>query len=242
MNRHHSVVCIGLLLLLLQARPDAIGEVDRLFGYGADLARERQVLGILESALNSDTNNYQLLWRATRSYYFVGNLTTDNTKSRYYEQGIAAGQRAIAASADGVEGHFWLGATYGAYAREKGAFKALGTVGKVRAEMETVIRLNPRYEDARGYLALGELDRQLPHLLGGNDKRAVQYLEDGLRIAPNNLEIKFALAQAYKDAGRKDDAKKQLQELLQMQPRGPRAHESRATQEKARELLAKMGG
>ena len=140
MNRHHSIVCIGLLLLLLQARPDAIGEVDRLFGYGADLTRERQVLGMLESALNSDPNNYQLLWRATRSYYFVGNLTTDNTKSHYYEQGIAAGQRAIAASADSVEGHFWLGATYGAYAREKGAFKALSTIGKVRTEMETVIR------------------------------------------------------------------------------------------------------
>ncbi len=241
MKRRCSAVCIGLLFTLVQARPDAIAEVDRLFGYGADVVRERQVLGIIEPSLNADPNNYQLLWRAARSYYFVGNLTTDNTKTRYYEQGIAVGQRAVAAKADGVEGHFWLGATYGAYAREKGAFKALSTVGKVRSEMETVIRLNPRYEDARGYLALGELDRQLPRLLGGSDKRAVQYLEDGLRIAPNNLEIKFALAQAYKDTGRKDDARKQLQELLQMQPRGPRAHESRATQDKARDMLAKMG-
>jgi Tfp pilus assembly protein PilF len=214
---------------------EAIREADRLFSYGADSAAERQALALLEQALARDAKNYQLLWRTARACYYVGDGAAKKEKLGYFERGIAAGQRAVAEQPNGVEGHFWLGANYGGYS----AFKALLTVKKIRAEMETVLRLNAAYEEGRAYLALGELDRQLPRLLGGNINRAISYLEQGLKLTPQNMEMKLALAEAYFDSGRREDARRQLQEILQMPINPVRAKENRETQEKAKRLLDK---
>jgi FimV-like protein len=221
------------------ASAEAIREADRLFSYGADAERERQALAVIERALAADANNYQLLWRAARSYYYVGDGAGAGEKVRHFERGIEVGQRAIAGQPDGVEGHFWLGANYGGYSEEKGAFKALRMVKKIRAEMEAVLRLNAGYEEGRAYLALGELDRQLPGLFGGNLKRAISYLEQGQRLAPQNLEMKLALAEAYREAGRREEARRLLQEILQKPINPARAKENGETQEKARKRLNK---
>lgn len=221
------------------ASASLIAEADRAFSYGEDAARDRQSLAVIERALAAEPNNYQVLWRAARSYYYVGDSANAKEKLRYYERGIEAGQRATSQQPDGAEGHFWLGANYGGYSEEKGIIQALQTVKKIRAEMEAVVRLNPSYEDGCAYLALGEIDRQMPGLLGGSTKRAITYLEQGLRIAPKNMDLKLALAEAYRDAGRRDEARKLLQEILQMPINPARAKQNRETQEKARKLLSK---
>src|SRR5262245_61684107 len=161
----------------------------------------------------SEANNYQWLWRAARASYFVGDEANKTEKLRYFEKGIDAGLRATALEPNAVEGHFWLGVNYGGYSEQKGVFKALVTVKKIRAEMETVLRLNDKYQDGGAYLALGEMDRQLPRIIGGNLDRAITRLEQGGRIAPNNLDLKFALAEAYQEAGRKEDARREYQAI-----------------------------
>src|SRR5207253_635583 len=97
-----------------------ISDVDRLFGYGADPARERQALQILERAVASDPANYELLWRAARSYYYVGDAASGKEKVVYFERGIDAGKRAVAQNSNRVEGHFWLGASLGGLCRAIG--------------------------------------------------------------------------------------------------------------------------
>ncbi|MBI1762109.1 MAG: tetratricopeptide repeat protein [Acidobacteria bacterium] len=223
-------------LLACAALAQTFQEADRLFTYGDDTGRDQQALAVIEKALASDGNNYQWLWRAARARYYVGDEAKAD-KLKHFESGIAYAQRAIAQSPNAVEGHFWLGASYGGYSEVKGAFSALATVKKIRAEMETVLRLNAGYEDARAYLALGELDRQLPRLLGGNVERAITRLEAGLKIAPRNLEMKYALAQAYQENGRKEDARRQLNELTQASARN---QAERNIQGKARALLTKL--
>ncbi|MBL8168586.1 MAG: tetratricopeptide repeat protein [Acidobacteria bacterium] len=215
-------------------------EADRLFSFGEDAARDKQSLAVIEQALASNGNEYQWLWRAARAYYYVGDGASNNAKLPFFEKGMHVGQRAIAAQPNAVEGHFWLAANYGGISEEKGAFKALALVKKIRAEMETVLKLYDRFQDGGAYLALGEMDRQLPRLLGGNLKRAIERLEQGQRIAPHNLELWLALGQAYQEAGRKDDARRQFQEVLnrQINPAFPRA--GRNAQDKARRLLAKL--
>ncbi len=212
-------------------------EADRLFTFGEDAERDQQSLAVVERELANHGNNYQWLWRAARVCYYVGDDAAKSEKLRYFEKGMDAAQRAIAQEPNAVEGHFWLAANYGGYAEQKGAFKALWMVRKIRAEMETVLRLNDRYLDGGAYLALGELDRQLPRLLGGSLKRAISRLEQGLQIAPNNLEIKLALAQAYQEAGRKEDARRQFQEIIQKEAK---TRSERGVQEKAKRLLGKL--
>jgi FimV-like protein len=212
-------------------------EADHLFTFGEDPERDKQSLAVVERALAGAGNDYQWLWRAARVYYYVGDDAGKSEKLRYFEKGMDAARRAIAQQPNAVEGHFWLGANYGGYSEQKGALKALTMVKKIRVEMETVLRLNDRYQDGAAYLALGEMDRQLPRLFGGNLNRAIQRLEQGMSVAPQNLEMKLALAQAYQEAGRKEDARRLFQEIVQKQVR---TRADRDVQEKARRLLGKL--
>src|SRR5919204_1599746 len=82
-----------------QASPtgaDPITEADGLFAYGEDRARDRQALSIIERALQTRADEYQLLWRAARVYYHVGDDAEVGEKRYYFECGIATGQRAVA--------------------------------------------------------------------------------------------------------------------------------------------------
>jgi tetratricopeptide (TPR) repeat protein len=208
--------------------------------FGESLERDKQSLAMAERFLANDGRNYQLLWRVARACYFVGDNVAKAEKLRYFELGMNAGQRAIAREPNAVEGHFWLAVNYGGYADQKGVFKSLQMVKKIRAEMENVLRLNDRYYDGNAYLALGEMDRQLPRIIGGNLGRAISRLEQGLRVAPDNLEMKLSLAQAYLEKGRKEDARRQLEDLLKRQINPSRANAERGTQEKARQMLKKL--
>jgi tetratricopeptide (TPR) repeat protein len=218
--------------------PTPFQEADRLFTYGEDTERDKQALAIIDRELAADATNYQWLWRAARVCYFVGEDAPKNDKLRYFNKGIDAGQRAVAREPNAVEGHFWLAVNHGGFSEQKGVFKALMTVKKIRAGMETVLRLNDRYQDGGAYLALGEMDRQLPRIVGGNLSRAIARLEQGLKVAPHNLELRLALAKAFEEAGRKADAKRELQALLS-QPAHTNAE--RHIHEKARRMFEKLG-
>ena len=226
-----------LCLLVVAALAQTPQEADRVFTHGEDANKDIQVLGIATRALQTDANNYQWLWRAARGHYYAGDAAKGAGRLKNYQAGISYGLRAAAAEPNAAEGHFWLGANYGGFGEEKGGVKALGPAKKVRAEMEAVLRLNDRYAEGGAYLALGELDRQLPKLFGGNLKRAITRLETGVKLVPQNIEMKYALAQAYQDAGRKDDARRMLNEII----RGnARKSAERGVQDKARKLIAKL--
>lgn len=215
-------------------------QADSLFTFGENTERDKQSLVVIESALAAGTNDYQWLWRAARIYYYVGDEAGKNEKMAYFQKGINVALRAVSAEPNAVEGHFWLAANYGGYSELTGMLKALQTVKKIRAEMETVLRLNDRYQDGGAYLALGEMDKELPRIVGGNLSRAITRLEQGLKVAPQNLEIKLALADAYLENGRKEDARRQLQEIISRPVNASRAKAERDVQDKARQMLVKL--
>ena len=230
-----------LLLVTIPAAAGTIDDVDRLFGYGSDHSNERQALQLIEAALKESPNDYQVLWRATRSlYYTADGLADEKERIKMYERAMEIGARAVAQNPNGVEGHFWLAANVGGFCRDKGGMTAFRNVKKARTGMEMVLKLNDAYEEGAAYMALGEIDRQLPGLFGGNLKRSIATLEKGLTVAPKNPEIKYALAESYREANRKADARKQIQELLELPLNSPRANEYKRAQEKARQLLPKL--
>jgi tetratricopeptide (TPR) repeat protein len=222
------------------SRDDSIAEADRLFTHGENPARDRKALEELERALAEAGDDYELLWHAARAAYHVADAARPEEKLRGFERGIQYAERGVALRPNGVEGHFWLGASWGKYAETKGGLKAWRLTKKVRSEMETVLKLRPDYEDGAAYLALGELDRRLPGLFGGSKKRARSYLEEGVRIASHNLELKLQLAILDADQGRREEARRLLEEILAAptDPAQPRAdHEVR---EEARRKLMEM--
>lgn len=239
-----SLILLTVVSAVAQSRahnstptPSAFLEADRLFTFGENTERDKQSLSLIERSLAADGNNYQWLWRAARVSYFVGEDAPKGEKLRYFERGIETGQRAVAREPNAAEGHFWLAVSYGGYSEQKGVFKALLTVKKIRSEMEIVLKLNDSYQDGGAYLALGEMDRQLPRIIGGSVTRSISRLETGIKVAPHNLEIKYSLAQAYQEAGRKEDARREYQGIIDKE--SP-SNAQRRLQDKARLKLAKL--
>src|SRR5262249_10875200 len=114
-------VCCLLTPVSAQPKPKTVAapantnqyqEADNLFTFGDDEGRDKQSMGVIERAMAANGNDYQWLWRAARAYYFVGDLAAKSEKVPYFEKGIDAGQRAVAAQPNGVEGHFWLAVNY----------------------------------------------------------------------------------------------------------------------------------
>lgn len=233
------------LLHAAQADPSApttdselLAESDRLATTSESASQYLASLALLERALSTNPTHYQILWRAARLYYKVGDTAAEPAKAGYFEQGITVGQQAVAQHPGGVEGHFWLGANYGGLSELQGAFKALKTVQKIRTAMRTVLQLQASYANGDAYRALGEIERQLPGILGGNLKRGIAYLEQGVQVAPQNLAMKLALAKAYRDASRTQESQQLLHEILQTPGRAEHASADSKTHQQARELLA----
>jgi tetratricopeptide (TPR) repeat protein len=170
---------------------------------------------MLDELVKAAPNDYAASWRRARAYQMLGELASkDSEKLDLFQRAIDSGKAAVKSKPNAVEGHYWLGVSYGVYGETKGMFKALSMIDDIRAEMNAAIKIDPKYDDAGAYLVLGRIDFELPGLFGGNSKRAIEEYEQGLKLAPSNALMKLYLSDSYYDAGRKDDAKRLLEELI----------------------------
>jgi tetratricopeptide (TPR) repeat protein len=225
------------------AAASAVADADRLHEEagrpGEAVTSLRQELKVLEEALAAHPDSYDLLWRAARAENQLGTHLSGKEQKKAFDEAIDLGKRAVAARDDGVEGHYWLGASFGRAAQVRGGLGAFFMARRLRGQMEAVVRLQPDYEGGDAFLALGELDRGLPGFLGGDKDRGRRYFEEGLRVAPDNADLKLALARAYLDEHRREDARRLLEELVSPPTSGPAPDESLVGE--ARKLLESLG-
>jgi Tfp pilus assembly protein PilF len=197
---------------------DLITQADLLYAQRVDLARAREGIIQLRRALAADSNSYDAAWKLARLNYHLGAHTNDTSeRDRAFNEGIEAGRRAIKLQEGKPEGHFWLGANLGGKAQTS-TLSGLTSVTEIRSEMERVIQLDEGFQSGSAYMALGQVDLETPRMLGGDSKHAVEILEKGLRFGENNSLYRLRLAQAYLAVNRKDDARKQLEIIINSTP------------------------
>lgn len=218
-----------------------IAEAERLYAQRETPERAREAVAVLRRARAADYQNYEVAWKLSKFDYYLGSRDGEKeARAAAFEEGVAAGEAAVRLRPDAPDGHFWLGANLGGRAQLKGALSALSAVDDIRREMETVIRLEEGYQAGSAYLALGQLDLQLPGLLGGNKRRAVEVLEKGLHFGPDNALLRLRLAEAYRAVKRPADARKQLDALFKMQPHPDYVAEYREAEQQGRKLLERI--
>ncbi len=197
---------------------EAIAQADQLFAGRADLVKVRQGVIALRQAQAEDQGNYDLAWRLAKFNYYLGDHSPDTgERDKAYHDGIEAGKLAVKLQDGKPEGHFWLGANYGGSAKTS-MLAGLSEFDDIKREMETVIKLDERYQDASAYMGLGQLYLEAPGLIGGDTQKSIQYLEKGLKLGPANALLRAQLVAAYVEAHRDDDAHKQIDALLAMKP------------------------
>lgn len=242
-----NLILISLLLLspdvsgptYIQKEP--IARADELFAARDNGDSLRQAVLLMEQFSVREPTNYDAWWRLARLRYYLGDREKDHSKkANLFQSGAEAAKRAIASNDKGVEGHFWLAANQGEYADLKGALQSLALVRTIRKEFEAALAINPAYENGAIYSALGQIDLNLPRLVGGNERRGIERLEDGLKIGPDNAELKVTLAEVYQKKGRRDEARKLIESVLSGSDPLRSPIELQELRTKARALLEKL--
>jgi len=202
------------------ARPagEAIAEADRFYAERPDLAKLRQAIVSLRQAQADDQSNYDIAWRLAKYNYYVGAHSDNSTEqSKAFDSGIEAAKLAVQLQDGKPEGHFWLGANYGGRAKNS-MMSGLSGTEDIKSEMEKVLKIDERFQSASAYMVLGQVYCQSPRMLGGDVAKAIEYLEKGAKLAPDNALMRVRLAEAYAAANRNGDAKKAIDDLLGMKP------------------------
>jgi tetratricopeptide (TPR) repeat protein len=221
--------------------PQLIAQAEKYYAGREKIENAREAVAVMRRARMSDYNNYEAAWKLSKFDYFLGTHEADDkAKLEAFREGIAAAQAAIKLAPDKPDGHFWLGANLGARGEVQGTLLALPDIPQIRSEMETVIKLDESYEGGSAYLALGQIDLELPELMGGDRKRAVEELEKGVKVADDNALLRLSLAEAYYETKRPADARAQAQAILKMKPDPDYKPEYDQAAEGARELLKKL--
>ncbi len=215
-------------------------QADKSYSDREDLARVREGLETLRRARAVDYNNFDVAWRTARLNYTLGDKTTDATeREKAFREGIEAGETAVRVEPEKVEGHFWLGANQGGYAQSRGPLYGLAAAEGLRKEMETVLKLDEGFQGGSAFMVLGRLDLELPSMLGGDPKRAIETLERGMKYGERNSLYRLRLAEAYIRNKRLDDARRELNNIFSMTPHPDFLPEHKESVTKARELLDK---
>jgi tetratricopeptide (TPR) repeat protein len=216
-------------------------EGDQLYGQREDMSKARVAVAAYRQAVTADYGNYDAAWRLSRASFYVGDHTNnDDEAENMFRTGIEAGKAAVKLQGGRPEGHFWLGANYGGEA-QRSTLGSLATVQDIKTEMETVIKIDEKFQGGSAYLGLGRLYLKAPKVLGGDTTKAIEYLKKGLAINPGNSLMKYYLAEAYDDEHRDAEAKKLINEILTMSPDPQYLAEHKDAVDKANKLKQKIG-
>lgn len=216
---------------------ELIAQAETLYAQRASLERAREAVAVMRRARAADAGNYEAAWRLSKFNYYLGEYGKDERlRTEAFREGIVAGENAVNLDPNRPEGHFWLGANFGGRAKLQGPIYALSSVPDIRREMETVVKLDEGFQGGSAYMALGQIELELG-ILGGDPKRAVEYLEKGLRFGESNSVLRLRLAEAYLAVKRNEDARRQLEAVLKLAPSPEYAEEHRQAVEAARKIL-----
>jgi tetratricopeptide (TPR) repeat protein len=181
--------------------------------------------------------NFEAAWKLARARYWLGGHASEQARKDFLEAGIAAGRAAIAIAPAKPEGHFWVAANMGALAESFGLRQGLKYRGEIKKELETVLRLDPAFQNGSADRALGRWYFKVPGLFGGSNSESEAHLRKSLTYDPNSTASLYFLAETLIDLKHKDAARSILQTLLAAPVNPDWAPEDREFKQKAQQLL-----
>jgi len=187
--------------------------------------------------LAADASNFEAAWKLARADYWLGGHAPEAERRGFFERGIDAGRKAAALQPNRPEGHFWIAANMGAMAESFGLRQGLKYRKPIKEALETVLRIDPAFQDGSADRALGRWYFKVPGLFGGSHKEAEAHLRASLKYNPNSTASHFFLAEVLLDAGRKADARAEFQKVLDAPLNPDWTPEDQEFKAKARTLL-----
>ncbi len=200
-------------------------------------ASARKAADLGTEQLARDPQSFESAWKLARADYWLGGHAPEADRRKALENGIDAGQKAIALQPNRPEGHFWMAANMGALAESFGLRQGLKYRKPIKAELETVLRLDPAFQQGSADRALGRWYFRVPRLFGGGDKESEAHLRASLKYNAVSTATHFFLAELFLDNDRKTDARAELKLVLDAPIDPEWAPEDREFKAKAQRML-----
>jgi tetratricopeptide (TPR) repeat protein len=213
---------------------------DALYAQREDLAKARQAADIWQARTKANAKDFESTWKLARALYWLGNHGPEAQRQKDLEAGTEAGRTASTLDPKRPEGYFWMAANEGALAESFGLGAGLKYRGPIKDALEMVLKIDPAYETGSADRALGRWYDVVPGLFGGSKKQSEAHLRKSLEYDPNSTATHFFLADTLTDMGRKDEARVELQKVLDAPDNPNWAPEDKEWRQKARQALAKL--
>jgi hypothetical protein len=228
--------CIVLFYISAPATLSA-QSADALYADRRDLESARRAAEIWRTELARDSRAFEAAWKLARASYWLGGHATAADGRRHFESGVDAGRKAADIEPGRPEGYFWMAANMGALAESYGFRQGLKYRKPIKEALETVLRLNPAFQQGSADRALGRWYFKVPGLFGGSRTLAEQHLRASLAYNEHSTASHYFLAELLIAAGRRNEARAELQRVLDAPSGGEWMPEDLEFKEKAERLL-----
>jgi tetratricopeptide (TPR) repeat protein len=214
---------------------------DELYRDRATLASATRAAAIWSARLTANPADFETAWKLARAQYWLGtNALPEPDRKGALEAGLAAARKAVAIDGTRPEGHFWSAANMGALAESFGLRQGIRYRGAIRASLESVLRIDPGFQQGSADRALGRWYYKVPRLFGGDHRKSEAHLRKALAYNQQSVITRLFLAETLLDLGRNAEAKKELEAAIAAPDDPEWAPEDRVFREQARRLLRKL--
>jgi tetratricopeptide (TPR) repeat protein len=205
-------------ILFSQSAEELIAQADVLYNEMKDVETAEKALELYRQALGVADDKYEPYWKISRIQYYIGAHTAEkNDKKIIFSQGVYHANKAVALQPEKPDGHYWLGVNNGKYGETKGVMKSLSLVKPIKKSMFKIIEVDRGYEDGGADRVLGRVFFKVPGIAGGSKDKSLEHLEKSKELGPEDPITRVYLAETYLAKDRVDDARAELEYVLNMQ-------------------------
>jgi tetratricopeptide (TPR) repeat protein len=198
---------------VLTVQKDAT-DPDALYTQRENLSSARQAESIWADRLKQDPKNFEAAWKLARARYWLGGHAAEAERKVLLEAGVAAGRAAIAVAPNRPEGHFWMAANMGALAESHGMRQGLKYRAEIKQALLTVLKIDPAFQQGSADRALGRWYYKVPGVFGGSKTTSEEHLRKSLKYNARSSASLYFLAETLLAQGRRDEARAELQKVI----------------------------
>jgi len=169
-------------------------------------------------------------------FYYGERLEDGGEKDSVWESGLEAGRIASRLEPGKPDGFYWAAANLNALSKKNPLTVGIKSTQDLRDLAGEAVRIDPGFEHGGALRILAQVEL-FTGLVGGSPKKAVEYLEQAVPYDNRDGSVRLSLAEAYLLRRRYDDARKVLQEIIEMKPDPNFSDEHDAIVQKARRML-----
>jgi hypothetical protein len=206
-----SVFYIALFLLPAIASAQ---DPDALYRQRADVARAKEAAAIWETRIKSNASDFESTWKLSRALYWIGGHDAAPARRAALERGVATGRTASMLQPMRPEGYFWMAANMGALAESYGLRQGLKYRGDIKDALETVLTIDPAFQEGSADRALGRWYFKVPSLFGGSKKKSEEHLRKSLTYDPNSTASLWFLAETLFEEDKDAEARDTLRKVI----------------------------